>query len=148
MTGKASRDKGHNFEREFCRWVREEFNLTRDEFGRNLKQAYCDQEGDTTPLGPFLPECKALGAKYQTRAHKRKAWHQACAAAAKRGLVPLVIWKVPGQRECSFIALMPNPELGDVEWAWNFEWRREVEPPTLALIVREWMNSQPKAKAA
>lgn len=137
VTGAASRRKGHDFEREFCRWVRDEFGI---EFGRNLKQYGTAQEGDTDPLGPFLPECKALGKPYQTRAHKRKAWHQACGQAAKRGLLPLLLWKVPGQRECSFVAILPNPESGESDWATSFEYRREVEPPTLALIVREHLG--------
>jgi hypothetical protein len=136
MSGAKSRRKGHDFERLFCRWVREEFGI---EFGRNLKQAYCAQEGDTDPLGPYLPECKALGKDYQTRAQKRKAWQQACASAKKRGLLPLVVWKVPGQRECEFVAMVPNPETQGQDWGLQFEWRREVEPAALALIVREQM---------
>jgi|SRR5690606_1437172 len=137
MTGASSRRKGHDFERAFCRWVREEFGI---EFGRNLKQSYAAQEGDTDPLGPFLPECKSLAPKYQTRAHKRKAWEQACASAKKRGLEPLVVWKLPGSRDCEFIAMTRNPEAGDADWSWEFRWRREIEPQMLALIVREHLQ--------
>lgn len=135
MGGAASRRKGHDFEREFCRWVRETMNLP--SFGRNLKQYSTAQEGDTDPLAGYLPECKALRKEDQGRPHKRKAWEQACRAAKLRGLLPLVVWKLPGTRDCAFIAMLPDPTAGDAEWALNFDYRREVEPPLLALIVRE-----------
>lgn len=129
--GKANRRKGHDFEREFCRWVRDEFGV---EFGRNLKQYGCAQEGDTDPIAGFLPECKAHGPKYQTRAYKAAAWAQAVVQASKRGLLPLVVWKIPRQ---GFIGMVPNPESGGAEWGLDFEYRREVEPAALALIIRE-----------
>jgi hypothetical protein len=137
VSGAKSRRKGHDFEREFCRWVRDHLGDKIAEFGRNLKQSYCAQEGDTDPLAGFLPECKAYSKERQGRAYKRDAWQQACAAAKKRGLEPLVIWKLPGTRDCKFVAFMRDPAHGDAEWSWGFEWRKEVEPPSLAAIVRE-----------
>ena len=132
--GRASRRKGHDFEREFCRWVRDEFGI---EFGRNLKQYGQAQEGDTDPIAGFLPECKSYGAEYQTRAHKAAAWRQAVAQATKRGLKPLVVWKVPRH---GFVAMLPNPEADGTDWGLGFEYRREVEPVMLATILRERMG--------
>lgn len=134
MTGAKSRRKGHDFEREFCRWVRDEFGI---EFGRNLKQAYCAQEGDTDPLGPFLPECKSY--KAVTRGAKRKWYAQAVESAKKKGLIPLLVYKVPQQ---GWMACLPDPlawETG-AAWRYDFEFRKEVDPPLLALIVREHLG--------
>lgn len=138
MSGASSRRKGHDFEREFCRWVRDEFGI---EFGRNLKQYGTAQEGDTDPIAGFLPECKANGPDRQTRALKQAAWEQACRQAAMRGLKPLVVWKVP-RAPHSFIAMLPNPEAGDADWANDFCFRREVEPWALALILREGLGGR------
>lgn len=135
MTGRASRDKGHNFEREFCRWVREEFDMTRDQFGRNLKQYGLAQEGDTDALGLFLPECKN---------HKRLSlptfWRQAVEQAKRRNLMPLLIYKVHGVR--GFRAVLPDPTAWDTgaSWRWDYEYTRDVGPALLALIVREQMG--------
>jgi hypothetical protein len=138
MTGAASRRKGHDFEREFCRWVREYLGVAA--FGRNLKQYGTAQEGDTDPLGPFLPECKAYSKERQGRPYKRDAWQQACIQAKRKGLLPLVIWKLPGTRGCNFIAMLPDAGGVDADWSLNFEYRKEVEPPMLALIVREHLQ--------
>jgi len=135
VTGAASRRKGHDFERAFCRWVREELGI--ESFGRNLKQYGTAQEGDTDPLAGFLPECKAYSRERQGRPYKRDAWQQACTQAKRKGLAPLVIWKLPGTRGCDFMAMLPDPEAAGADWSLNFEYRKEVEPPMLALILRE-----------
>ena len=131
MTGRASRRKGHDFEREFCRWVRDEFGI---QFGRNLKQAYCAQEGDTDPLADFLPECKNCA-----RLSLRDWWRQAVEQAKKRGLVPLLVYKVPRK---GWRAVLPDPlawETGE-SWRYDYEFTKEVGPACLALIVRERMS--------
>ncbi len=135
MTGARSRTKGHNFEREFCRWVREELGVAA--FGRNLKQYGTAQEGDTDPLAGYLPECKAYSKERQGRPYKRDAWQQACIQAKKAGLLPLLVWKLPGTRDCSFMAMLPDPSAEGPEWWLDFAYRIEVEPPKLAAIIRE-----------
>jgi hypothetical protein len=59
------------------------------------------------------------------------------AQATKRGLKPLVVWKVPRQ---GFVAMLPNPESDGTDWGLGFEYRREVEPVMLATILRERMG--------
>lgn len=135
MTGAKSRRKGHDFERDFCRWVRDELGI--EAFGRNLKQYGTAQEGDTDPLAGYLPECKAYSRERQGRPYKRDAWQQACAQAKRKGLLPLVIWKMPGTRGCEFMALLPDPNHTGAEWGLDFAYRIEVEPPKLAAIIRE-----------
>lgn len=135
MTGARSRRKGHDFEREFCRWVRDEFGI---EFGRNLKQSYCAQEGDTDPLACFLPECKSY--KQVTRGALKKWYAQAVEAAKRKGLRPLLVYKIPQQ---GWRAAMPDPMAWDTgaAWRYDFEYAKHVEPPLLALIVREHMGA-------
>lgn len=135
MTGARSRRKGHDFERDFCRWVREHLGV--EKFGRNLKQYGTAQEGDTDPLACYLPECKAYSKERQGRPYKRDAWQQACTAAKLKGLLPLVVWKLPGTRGCEFMALLPDPATESLEWGLDFAHRIEVEPPKLAAIIRE-----------
>lgn len=131
MTGARSRRKGHDFEREFCRWVREEFGIT---FGRNLKQSYCAQEGDTDPLADFLPECK--NCQSRNPGDLRRYWAQAVEQAKKRGLIPLLVYKIPRH---GFRAVLPDPVAWSTgaAWAYDYEFTREVSPALLALIVRE-----------
>jgi hypothetical protein len=128
MSGARSRRKGHDFEREFCRWVRDEFGI---HFGRNLKQYGCAQEGDTDPLADFLPECKNCA-----RIDLKAWWHQAVVQAKKRGLVPLLVYKVPRK---GWRAVLPDPVAWNTgaAWAFDYEYTREVSPALLALIVRE-----------
>lgn len=130
MTGVASRRKGHDFEREFCRWVRDEFGIA---FGRNLKQYGTAQEGDTDPLALWLPECKNCA-----RINLKAWWQQAVTQAKRRGLIPLLVYKVPRK---GWRAVLPDPAAWSTgaAWAWDYEYTREVSPALLALIVREHM---------
>lgn len=132
MTGAASRRKGHDFEREFCRWVRDEFGVVG--FARNLKQYGAAQEGDTDPIAGFLPECKAH--KAVTRGALKKWYAQAVEQAKKKGLIPLLVYKIPQQ---GWRAAYPDPlawETG-AEWRYQYEFAKHVEPPLLGLVIRE-----------
>ena len=129
MSGAKSRRKGHDFEREFCRWVRDEFGIA---FGRNLKQYSEAQNGDTDPLGPFLPECKAYA-----KPNPQGWWPQAVAQAERAGLVPLLVVKIPRK---GWIAYMPLDFLvkgGAGEWRKDWKYTVPVFPEGLAYIVRE-----------
>ena len=133
MTGAKSRRKGHDFEREFCRWVRTEFGI---EFGRNLKQAYCAQEGDTDPIAGMLPECK--NCKARTPGALRGYWKQACEQAKKRGLIPLLVYKIPHQ---GWRAVMPADDFsaGPEPWRCDYSFTNDVDAPELARIIRKRM---------
>lgn len=131
MSGRASRRKGHDFEREFCRWVRDEFGIS---FGRNLKQYSEAQNGDTDPLGPFLPECKSYA-----KPNPKAWWPQAVVQAERAGLVPLLVVKIPRAKH-SWIAYMPlDFLLKDEGDGWRKDWKYTVPvfPEGLAYIVRE-----------
>lgn len=129
MSGAKSRRKGAAFEREFCRWVREELGL--EGFGRNFKQWGCAQEGDTDPLADFLPECKN-----HARPDLRSWWQQAVVQAKKRGLVPLLVYKIPRR---GWRALIPSPAAWETgaAWRYDFEHTHDIAPQELALMVRE-----------
>jgi hypothetical protein len=114
--------------------VRDEFGI---EFGRNLKQSYCAQEGDTDPLAGFLPECKNCAAR--TPGALRKYYQQAVEQAKKRGLIPLLVYKIPRN---GFRAVMPDPiawATGEA-WRYDYEFSKEVSPACLGLIVRERLS--------
>lgn len=130
MTGALSRRKGASFERDFCRWVREEFGIA--EFGRNLKQYACAQEGDTDPIAGFLPECK-----HHKKLNLRAFWKQAVEQAKKKELKPLLVYKAHGARE--FRALIPSPTawVTGATWRYDFEYTHDIGPAELALILRE-----------
>ena len=127
MTGAKSRRKGHDFERTFCRWVREELGI--QSFGRNLKQYGTAQEGDTDPLAGFLPECKNCA-----RLNLRDWWRQARTQAERKGLQPLLIYNVARK---GWRALIPSPLAGDAPWANDFEFTHDIGPAELAHIIRE-----------
>lgn len=131
MTGARSRRKGHDFEREFCRWVRDEFGI---EFGRNLKQYGTAQEGDTDPLVGMLPECKNVADR--NPGALRKHWQQACEQAKKKGLVPLLVYRIPHHK---FRAVIPSPTAWatGAAWRYDYEFTHDIGPAELALIVRE-----------
>jgi hypothetical protein len=131
VTGAASRRKGHDFEREFCRWVRDEFGI---EFGRNLKQYGTAQEGDTDPLGGYLPECKNCA-----RLNLKAWWGQAVEQAKKRNLRPLLVYKIARK---GWRAVVPDEAAWATEAAWryDYEYTKEVSPALLALIVREHLG--------
>lgn len=128
-SGARSRRKGHDFEREFCRWVRTELGL--ESFGRNLKQYGAAQEGDTDPLAGYLPECKNCA-----RLNLKAWWGQACEQAKRKGLKPLLVYKIPRR---GWRAVMPDEfawEAG-ATWRYDYEYTKDVSPALLALIVRE-----------
>ena len=129
MTGAKSRRKGHDFEREFCRWVRMELGL--ESFGRNLKQYGQAQEGDTDPLAGWLPECKNCA-----RLNLKAWWAQACEQAKKAGLKPLLVYKLPRK---GWRAVMPDEAAWDAgaTWRYDYEYTKDVSPALLALLVRE-----------
>lgn len=132
MTGAYSRNKGAAFEREWCRWVRDEFGI---EFGRNLKQSYCAQEGDTDPLAGFLPECKN-----QARLALKEWWHQAVVQAKKRDLIPLLVYKVPRK---GWRAVIPHETAWATgeSWRYDYEFTQDVAPACLGMIVRERLGA-------
>src|SRR5690606_32926654 len=124
--GRASRRKGHDFEREFCRWVRDEFGI---EFARNLKQYGTAQEGDTDPLAGYLPECKNCA-----RLNLKGWWQQAVEQAKKRGLKPLLVYKIARK---GWRAVMPDEAAWatGASWRYDYEYTKDVSPALLALIV-------------
>jgi hypothetical protein len=123
VSGAKSRRKGHDAEREFCRRVRDELGI---EFGRNLKQYATAQEGDTDPLGPYLPEiknCKALSVPAW--------WRQAVAQAKRRGLVPLLAYKAGGR----WHVVVPIP----AAWATENAWRESVDYTMTIRLAGLWL---------
>jgi hypothetical protein len=131
VSGAKSRRKGHDFEREFCRWVRDRFGI---EFGRNLKQYGMGQEGDTDPIAGFLPECKNCQARNPSAL--RRYYNQACEQAKKRGLVPLLLYRIPRQ---GFRAVMPSEDFRSQPepWRCDYAFTNDVGEVELERILRK-----------
>ena len=123
--GRSNRNRGAAAERELARWIKDELGV---DVSRNLKQYQKTQEGDLTPLGPFLIECK-----YHARLNVRDWWKQAAQSAKAGGLVPVVAYKV-ARKGWRFV--LPHTS-AQGEWSHDFEFTVDVGPACFAMIVRE-----------
>lgn len=128
MSGKASRDKGARAEREFIRDVYENLGV---KLSRNYKQWGESQEGDTDPLGPYLPEIKA-----QAAFTPRPWWAQSWRQANKRGLLPLLAIKVERK---GWLYVVPQREVITCthNWREGYEYTETLQAPGLWLRLRE-----------
>jgi Holliday junction resolvase len=123
--GRSNRNRGAAAERELARWIKDELGV---EVSRNLKQYQRSQEGDLTPLGPFL-----LEVKYHARLNVREWWKQAVVSAKACGLIPVVAYKVSRK---GWRFLLPHTS-AQGEWSHDFEYTVDVGPACFAMIVRE-----------
>lgn len=123
--GRSNRNRGAAAERELARWIKDELGVV---VARNLKQYQRSQEGDLTPLGPFL-----LEVKYHARLNVRDWWKQAVVSAKACGLIPVVAYKV-ARKGWRFVL----PHTGEAwEWSYDYEFTMDVGPACFAMIVRE-----------
>lgn len=131
---RSNRNRGAAAERELARWIRDELGI---DVARNLKQFQKSQEGDLTPVGPFLIECK-----YHARLNVREWWKQAVEQAKKANAVPVVAYKV-ARKGWRFVLPMDfrGVDLATgaptLCWQREFEYTMDVGPACFALIVRE-----------
>lgn len=123
--GRSNRNRGAAAERELARWIKDELGV---EVARNLKQYQRSQEGDLTPLGPFLCEVK-----YHARLNVREWWKQAVVSAKACGLIPVVAYKV-ARKGWRFV--LPHTS-AQGEWSFDFEFTMDVGPACFAMIARE-----------
>lgn len=123
--GRSNRNRGAAAERELARWIKDELGV---EVSRNLKQYQRSQEGDLTPLGPFL-----LEVKYHARLNVRDWWKQAVVSAKACGLIPVVAYKVARK---GFRFVLPHTS-AQGEWSHDYEYTVDVGPACFAMIVRE-----------
>ena len=123
--GRSNRNRGAAAERELARWIKDELGA---EVSRNLKQYQRSQEGDLTPLGPFL-----LEVKFHARLNVRDWWKQAVVSAKACGLIPVVAYKV-ARKGWRFV--LPHTS-AQGEWSFDFEFTMDVGPACFAMIARE-----------
>ena len=123
--GRSNRNRGAAAERELARWIKDELGV---EVSRNLKQYQRSQEGDLTPLGPFL-----LEVKFHARLNVRDWWKQAVVSAKACGLIPVVAYKVSRK---GWRFLLPHTS-AQGEWSHDYEFTVDVGPACFAMIVRE-----------
>lgn len=129
--GKSSRRKGAAGERELVRMIRDELGL---DVSRNLKQFQQAQEGDLTPVGPFLIEAKNCA-----RLSVKAWWIQAVAQAKKADLIPVLAYKV-ARKGWRFVLPVPHGEgypRPDGCWRYDYEFTMDVGPACFFLVVRE-----------
>jgi hypothetical protein len=126
MSGRKSRRKGADGEREFCRMATEALGET---FRRNLRQ-YQESDGDV-PIGPFLVEVKNCA-----RISERDWWKQAVAQAKARQAIPALAYKIARH---GWRVVLPLPEA----WRTELQWREELaytmtlRPDGFWLLARE-----------
>ena len=123
--GRSNRNRGAAAERELARWIKDELGVVVE---RNLKQYQRSQEGDLTPLGPFL-----LEVKYHARLNVRDWWKQAVVSAKACGLIPVVAYKVARK---GFRFVLPHTS-AQGEWSHDYEYTVDVGPACFAMIARE-----------
>jgi Holliday junction resolvase len=128
--GRSNRNRGAAAERELARWIKDELGV---EVSRNLKQYQRTQEGDLTPLGPFL-----LEVKYHARINVRDWWRQAVVSAKASSLIPVVAYKV-SRKGWRFVLPVSRPEgrWYNMAWLYEYEYTMDVGPACFAMIVRE-----------
>ena len=132
--GRSNRNRGAAAERELARWIKDELGI---DVARNLKQMQQAQEGDLTPVGPFLIECK-----YHARINVKDWWRQAVEQAKKAGAIPVVAYKV-ARKGWRFVLPHADPRGGGILWLdgenWNYdyEYTMDVGPACFAMIVRD-----------
>lgn len=130
--GRSNRNRGAAAERELARWIKDELGV---DVSRNLKQYQRTQEGDLTPLGPFLIECK-----YHARVNVKDWWRQAVESAKKADAVPVVAYKVARKGWRFVLPHTFNAAEGggyDSWWGFEYEFTMDVGPACFAMIVRE-----------
>ena len=108
-----------------ARWIRDELGI---DVARNLKQMQQAQEGDLTPVGPFLIECK-----YHARLNVKDWWRQAVEQSKKAGAIPVVAYKVARK---GWRFLLPHTS-AQGEWSHDYEFTVDVGPACFAMIARE-----------
>lgn len=82
-----ARKKGHNGEREFCKWLSQTFTLPTDA-KRNLEQVRVGRSGGDINIGPFSFEVKR-----RESLDLQTWWIQAKHDAASVGLEPVVAFR-------------------------------------------------------
>ena len=121
MSGAYSRNKGATAERELCKLLSDYLGGT---YCRNLKQFQQSQHGDIEQLvGPYLVEAKNCA-----KVTIRPWWAQACAAAAARGGVPCVAYRLPNRAlEDRWRFVVPMQGVWNTGAAWRDDIRYTVE---------------------
>ena len=127
--GRSNRNRGAAAERELARWIRDELGI---DVARNLKAYQQSQEGDLTPVGPFLIECK-----YWEEVRVERWWKQASEQAKKAGLIPVVAYKVSRKGWRFVLPYTTNIPGPAQSWRYDYEYTMDVGPECFAMIVRE-----------
>lgn len=129
MSGRASRDKGARGERELARLLMDNLG---GEFCRLLKQYQKAQEADIEQLaGPYSIEVKNCATL-----NLKTWWHQAVAAAEKRGAVPCLAYKL-ARKGWKFVVPMPQAWSSGHQWSRDWQYTMTLEPDGFFLLVRE-----------
>jgi Holliday junction resolvase len=130
-----SRTKGHSFERDVARLLRDELgDIVDTDIKRILDQTRESELGDIE-IHDFVVECK----RYAPQASPAEAWwDQVWAAATKSGKHPLLVYKfdrVPIRCVVPFYLLNPD-------YPKKREYRAEMDFENMAMIMREYINGE------
>lgn len=132
MSGRKSRDKGARGEREICALLRD--NLGGD-YNRLLKQYQQGQLADIEQLvGPYSLEVKNCATL-----NLKTWWHQAVAAADKRGAVPCLAYKIT-RAGWRFVIPMPQAWISGHQWSRDLQYTQTLYLEGFFLLVREHMG--------
>lgn len=129
MSGRKSRDKGKRGELEVVNMLRDNLGL---DLNRNYKQPYMAQLSDIEQLvGGYAIEIKNCATL-----NLKTWWHQAVAAADKRGAIPCLAYKL-ARKGWKFVVPMPLAWDSDNQWAKDWQYTMTLEPDGFFLLVRE-----------
>jgi len=128
-----SRTKGHSFEREIARDLREELgDIIDTDIKRILDQTREKELGDIE-VGDFVIECK----RYAPMASPPDSWwNQAWTAASKTGKHPILVYRFDRQPKCCVVPLylINHSYQQKKHLTATLDWR------VLMLIMREHIN--------
>ena len=131
-----SRTKGHSFEREIVRDLRDELGTIIDQPIKRILDQYREHELPDIFVPPFAIECKRYAKGYT---YRTEWWDQVTLASEKAGLIPALIYRYDRQQiQCVVPLYAINPEYPRTN-----EVKATVDWPDFVLIVRENILASP-----
>jgi len=134
MSGKASRVKGHAFERQICHLFEDELGIS---CKRELDQSREAALGDIV-INPFVIECKRRASRSETCRPPSAWWDQVWAAGDNLKLTPILIWKFDYRDITAMVPLnLLNKDYLPVK-----QYTAILDIETLIMVMREELASE------
>jgi hypothetical protein len=135
------RAKGASFERSIASDLEAELGI---KFKRDLDQYRERDRGDLIPVScdnwPFLIECKRYAGTGVASPHW---WEQACTAASKAGLMPLLIYKFDRRPVVARVPVQAMVRMADGKETYDWQYYCELTFAAFCMIARELLTPSP-----